>query len=394
MMTFSEYLKILHSYIGVECDNQDYIPYLLTLIMREPSTEAEIKADEQNEYYPYNGASSEKDYLGRIYNGKALPKKKARMIKKYFGTEAFVQEFESVESEAREKMVSELAAYGVVCSIDTLPDVCEELIGLFIDAAVMGIDTVDVSLVGDGKELTLPVYDDSDLKQKYGVHLLAETKQLCPNDKCTAQLYQDVEGRSAFDYTIVQLNPRLPRDTVDNLIALCPECARKYMFNITLEKMHRLEDIKLRLTMWMEAFSEISDEKIVDGVERVLQKISQIPITRTMELNYNPSEVAKKMDGTDPALFIKIHSFVSKYYPDVESLFKQLEMEGTVDYDRFCSQMKYQYKDLANQGLEQSQIFDGLVSWLASSTNEEKTPCEVVVSFFVQKCEVFDVISE
>ena len=90
----------------------------------------------------------------------------------------------------------------------------------------------------------------------------------------------------------------------------------------------------------------------------------------------------------------KQRNFVNKYYPDVETTFKQLEMEGTVDYERFCSQMKYEYKDLAQQGLTQSQIFDKLVTWLAGLTNEETGPCEVVVSFFVQKCEVFDAISK
>ncbi len=393
-MTLSEFLKILHSYIGVECTNQEYIPFIVTLIMREPASDAEVQSDEQNKYYPYNGLESEKDFLGRIYNGRALPKTKARMIKKYYDTSAFVEVFDDVDIAARKKMVSELTAHGVNCSPETLPSICEELIGLLIDAATIGIETIDASLVGDGKELTLPVYDDSDLKNIYGVHLLAETKQRCPNDGCFKPLYQDINGKSAFDYTVVQVNPKLPRNTVDNLIALCPECARKYMFDITTEKIHRLEDIKLRITMLMEALDEISDEKLVAGVERVLHKIAQIPITQVMELNYSPTEVVKKMDGTDSSLFMKIHTFVNKYYPDVENTFKQLEMEGIVDYERFCSQMKYEYKDLAQQGLTQSQIFDKLVTWLAGMTNEETGPCEVVVSFFVQKCEVFDAISQ
>lgn len=112
-MTLSEFLKILHSYIGVECTNQDYIPFIVTLIMREPASDAEVQADEQNKYYPYNGMESEKDFLGRIYNGKALPKTKARMIKKYYDTSAFVEAFDDVDVAARKKMVSELAAHGV-----------------------------------------------------------------------------------------------------------------------------------------------------------------------------------------------------------------------------------------------------------------------------------------
>ena len=396
-MKLGEYLQILHSYIGTECENQEYIPYICTLIMREPSTPADQKADDNNAYYPYYGFDkAEKDYLGRIYNAKRdLPKQKARMIKARYFPKAFTDSFGPLGKTARAAMIDALKPYGVSCSIQTLPRACTELIGLFVDAAVMGIYEVDASLVSDGKELTIPVYDDTDLKKKYGVHLLAETRQLCPYDRCFKPLYQDEDNKSAFDYNVVQINPKLKQDTPDNLIALCPECARKYMFNLTPEKVERLEDIKLKLTSLMEAMESISEEKIVAGVERVLQKISAIPFDQAMDLKYDPTEVIKKMDKTDPALYIEIRGFAGSYYPDVESIFKQLQAENQCDYDKFCYQMKFQYKALADQGtLTQREIYDELCEWVHETTHEDMSSCKVVVSFFVQKCEVFDVISE
>ena len=396
-MKLGEYLQILHSYIGIESDNQDYIPYICTLIMREPSTPTEKKADDNNAYYPYYGFDkAEKDYLGRIYNAKRdLPKQKARMIKAHYFPKFFTESFNSLGKTARGAMLDELKKYGVSCTVQTLPRACTELIGLFIDAAVMGIYDVDASLVSDGKELTIPVYDDTDLKKKYGVHLLAETRQLCPYDRCFKPLYQDEEDKSAFDYSVVQINPKLKRDTADNLIAMCPECARKYMFSLTSEKVERLEDIKLKLTSLMEAIESMSEEKIVAGVERVLQRIAAIPFDQVLELKYDPAQVIKKMDKTDPALYIEIHGFAARYYPDVEAIFKQLETENLCDYEKFCYQMKFQYKGLADQGtLSQREIYDGLAEWVHETTHEEMSFCKVVVSFFVQKCEVFDVIPE
>ena len=393
-MTLSEFLKILHSYIGTEYKKQDYFTYIITLIMREPSSIEEQKADEQNKYYPYNGLDSEKDFLGRIYNGKELPKAKARIIIRYFDTSAFIEKFEDINSSARIKMINELALYGVICTSENLPKVCSELIYSLINAATAGIKSIDASFVGDKKELTLSNYDDSDLKRNYGVSLLAETNQHCPYDGCFKPLYQCINGNSAFDYTVVQINPKHPRNTADNLIALCPECARKYMFDITDEKINHLEDIKLKISLLKESLDEISDEKTVKGVEDVLRKILNIPVGKILNLNYNPTEVLNKMDRTDSSLFMKIHNYVSKYYQDVESICKQLETEGVLDYERFCFQIKLQYKELNKQGLSQSQIFDSLVTWLAGHTNEEKGPCEVIVSFFVQKCEVFDAISK
>ena len=35
-----------------------------------------------------------------------------------------------------------------------------------------------------------------------------------------------------------------------------------------------------------------------------------------------------------------------------------------------------------------------MVDWLQRGTNEDRGACEVVISYFIQKCEVFDVIAE
>ena len=395
-MKLCEYLDILHSYIGTNCHNQDFIPYLCTLVMRAPKTPAEIKAEENDEYYPYSGKDSEKDFLGRVYSGKRdFPKQKARIIKSRYFPRRFGEEITALGKTARGEMVAALAKHNIICSVETLPQICIELMGLFFDAAAIGISEIDSSLVGDGKELTIPVYEDADLKKKYGVHLLAEARQLCPYDRCFKPLYQAKEDKSAFDYSVVQINPRLKRDTADNLIALCPECARKYMFSLTPEKVERLEDIKLKLTSLMEALESMSEEKIVAGVERVLQKIAAIPFDQVLELKYDPAQVIKKMDKSDPALYIEIHGLAGRYYPDVEGIFKQMEAENLCDYDKFCYQMKFQYKALAGQGtLSQREIYDGLSEWVHETTHEDMSFCKVVVSFFVQKCEVFDVISE
>ena len=395
-MTFSEYLKILHSYVGVNVDNQDYIVYLLPLIMRLPSGEEEEALEEQGLYYPYSGDASDRDMLLKIYNGsKELPKKKARMVKKYIELDGLKDEFLSIDINARNRLISELNPFGINCSAPELPEVCAELMGMFIDAASIGEKEIDASLAVIRDAALVAVYDDSQLKEKHGVHLLAETGNRCPYDGCYKSLHIETAGRSAFLYHAVQINPKQPRDNRDNLIALCQDCSNQYRFDLTIEKIERLEDIKLQISSLYEARETFSRERVVEGVEKVIRKISNIPLDRVAELNYKPTEVVKKMDKTDPSLFLKIHGLVSGYYPDVKELFQQIEMEGQLDFEKFCYQIKFKYKELADQaGLSQAQIFKVLVDWLASETNEEETWCEVVISYFVQKCEVFDAISE
>ncbi len=394
-MTLSDFLKILHSYVGTETDNQDYIVFLLPFIMREPRNDEERELDEQDKYYPYSGSDSEKDMLQKIYSGsKDLPQKKARNIKSRINTSGLKGLFSSIGTSARNRMIAELNPFGVNCTAGDLPDVCCELISMLVDAAVLKEKEIDASLACVKEAALVAVYDDTDLKDKHGVHLLAEVSNRCPYDGCFKPLYIESPARSAFLYNVVQINPKQKRDNRDNLIALCTDCSNRYRFDLTREKVERLEDIKLQLSSMYEAREGFSREQIVEGVEKVIRKLPDIPLDRVEELNYRPTEVIKKMDKTDPSLYIKIKGLVSGYYPDVKDLFQELEMEGELDFEKFCFQIKSKYKDLAGAGISQAKTFKLLVDWLASETNEDETWCEVVVSYFVQKCEVFDVISE
>ena len=80
---------------------------------------------------------------------------------------------------------------------------------------------------------------------------------------------------------------------------------------------------------------------------------------------------------------------VSVYYPDVESIFQAQVRENNFKYESFCYQVESRYLAFYDEGLEPEKIFDSLVQWLMDSTHGDRTYCEIVISFFVQKCEVF-----
>ena len=389
-MTLSDFLKLLHSYIGMDWDNQDYLANLLLFVMPEPSTPEDEELDSRGEYYPYNGADNEKDMLGRIYNGKPLPKKKARMIKSHYVPKVLKEEIAGLKKETKTKMRSDFAGYGIMCSEGEEADICDEILELLLDAAVIGEQEIDVKMIGQKMEAVIPSYNDDELKREFGVHLLAETNQHCPMTGCLTPLYIEEDGRSAFDYKVVQINPKLPQKVIDNLIAMCPSCASRFMFSRSKEKVADIEDIKLNISSVLAAIDILPNDKLVAGVKRVVSKIGAIPLEQIVALNYNPTEVIKKMDKRDAGLFIKIHQYVSKYYLEVENYCKEMELEGTLNYEKFCSQIKFKYQDLRDMGLTQTQIFDVLTEWIARETNEDKSSCEVVVAYFVQKCDVYE----
>ena len=63
-------------------------------------------------------------------------------------------------------------------------------------------------------------------------------------------------------------------------------------------------------------------------------------------------------------------------------------------YKPFCLQVRMTYINLSDMGLSQDKIFEKMVDWLQDATHEDRNSCEVIISYFIQKCEVFDAITE
>lgn len=389
-MTFGEYLQMLHLYVGIDWDKQDYIQNLSLLIMKEPETDKEIEEDERQEYYPLSASEADRDYSLKIYNGRALSKNKAKKIKKHYKPDALIEELEALESDNFTDFINDLRRKGVNCNGTNAITYSVELLKLLIDSAAVGVGEVDPSIIGT-IEPTIPVYDDTELKMKYGVHLLAETNNRCPC--CYDPLYIGENGNDAFVYTVVTINPKIKVESQDNMIATCRDCGDNYRRLRTDEKQEKLEDTKMRLIQLMESMDILTEEKVVAGVERIIAKIPEIPFESTMGLNYSPTEVINKMDRTDIPLMNKIYGYVTKYYEILQSMFQNAELEGNFKYDRFCRQIKKKYQDISELGMPQSWVFDQMVEWLAAETNESTSSCEIVISYFVQKCEVFDALS-
>ena len=65
----------------------------------------------------------------------------------------------------------------------------------------------------------------------------------------------------------------------------------------------------------------------------------------------------------------------------------------------FSAQIKNLFIDfdettVDGEPLSQTVIFDNLVRWLHENTDEDMEVCAIVISYFIQSCEVFDVIPE
>lgn len=227
-----------------------------------------------------------------------------------------------------------------------------------------------------------------------GVLLMAEAGSICPNDGCTKSLFVNENGHLGMLYDIAIIDPALPKDDLGNMIVMCPTCCTKYNLGKTAEMVSRMKAIKQALVDAYEAREITSEQNVEQSVRNVLEKIPNLPRPMNVDLNYDPVPVRRKIEADNSSLYLKAQGHVNVYYSAVDEVFRQMEAEGRLRFKSFCYQVRINYLNLKDKGYDQRKIYFEMTKWLHNATNEEWDSCEIVISYFVQKCEVFDVITE
>ena len=242
--------------------------------------------------------------------------------------------------------------------------------------------------VEENTQLTL----EDTITEKYGAGLMAEAGNICPYDGCSKPLMLRMNGVSVPDYAVVIIDKSQSSENTENMIALCHSCALKFSNSAGKEDISRLQEIKKKLLDDSDTQMIVSDQYIEESIRNVILKIPDIdPVIETAELNYQPVPINNKIEKNNHILLRKVKYYVENYYNAVESTFK--ELSGIIEFRKFCRQIGTNYDALYDKGYDQIKIFDRLVDWLQKSTNGNRDACEIVIAFFVQKCEVFDDIS-
>ena len=126
-----------------------------------------------------------------------------------------------------------------------------------------------------------------------------------------------------------------------------------------------------------------------------MQKISTFDEKGYEELSLKPVAVAKKIAKENNLLLHSIRDKVIKYFPFIQETFKDIEICRQNKFDIIASQVKTAFLKANEQNLSQNDIFNKLVEWLYSKTqNSSRIGCECIIAFFVQNCEVFNEISQ
>lgn len=225
----------------------------------------------------------------------------------------------------------------------------------------------------------------------FSKRLLLEANYHCPFFNCRHNLYITRGTTTADWYKSVLIDDSLSPDDYENSIAMCPECATLYMIDHTPFEVEKLKEKKREMVLSYEANEQLSSQKVVEGIERLLRKAGSIEEDQLNKQISDPVEIRNKIEKKYASLLISINALAVNYFNDIQAIQKQLEEEGVFNFDEFKGQIHAMYVSKKMQSLTQPQIFHSLSQWLSDSTGEDIEIARAVISYFIQICDVFEV---
>lgn len=132
-----------------------------------------------------------------------------------------------------------------------------------------------------------------------------------------------------------------------------------------------------------------------EEIKKVLTATAIITENDLKELKYEPVELKRKFKDDELSLKIKFAGYVNTYFTFIREEFQNLEGKNNFIFSVLSSQIKACFEKMESVTNNKYQIFNQMVDWLMTKTlSESKEACEIVISFFVQNCEVFREITE
>lgn len=239
---------------------------------------------------------------------------------------------------------------------------------------------------------------------------LEEVDSCCP--KCGTPFSRTNNGRFIKGYEIAHVFPNSPTpkektmlqnvriagtNSEDplNKIALCHDCHKYYDDNKSIELYNEMFDLKAEKHKALEAKKLILNQNIEAELTQIISKLaslSDLEIDGLKKLEYKALKVSDKIEDTYKLLRRRIENDVLEYFTFIRQEFASLPLES-FRFDTMALNIKYAYCKLRDKGLDKSEIYWQMTNWFKRKTACDVEACSIMVSFFVQDCEIYERLS-
>ena len=130
-----------------------------------------------------------------------------------------------------------------------------------------------------------------------------------------------------------------------------------------------------------------------DRLRSAVQKLVSLPNSGLANLSYNSLKIRQKIP--DDFLFLrqKIEDNVTRYFETLRQAFSDYDGENNC-FQSLQKSVREMFINIEQTSLNLSEIFNLMSTKISAQINEDIIVGEIIVSFFVQTCEVFNEISQ
>ncbi|BBM67078.1 hypothetical protein VA249_37240 [Vibrio alfacsensis] len=182
-------------------------------------------------------------------------------------------------------------------------------------------------------------------------------------------------------------------DSEGNFITLCKECHKMYDTQKTVEEYRHLVEVKKAINKIRALTDTWDNQTLHKDIALVAERIDQLDASASenTKLSFDALKVSDKTDDTFGQLNeMKVSMFVVNYFANIKESLKRLEMQRKASSLVICNQVRSYYSMLLFQDFNQNDIFEQMCDWFMVNTGiKERTKAEVLVSYFIQHCEIF-----
>jgi len=378
-MEFKTLFRIMKKHLA----DGDDVPYFFRELMAMITTVTEDEWGTGKDPSVKLGDETIRSYTKR----KLLPKKLAGTIVYRLTPEILAERINERSDTSRTLLADDLKGYDASLNAENVADA---IAGWIVEIIQQSAGLVSQTALQKQQQQLLA----SDLKAKYGDYLLGETDGYCPFPGCGRQLTITNNGKAVHTYE-VSLIDKQKSAAPDNLMAMCPQCYATYLLDNSRKLPRELREIKRILSTHKQSVHLLDDLPLEKGIVGVIKKIKTLGEKELFGASLDPKEIKQKLSPSqDMALYIAVNGYVTTYYTRIKEIMMNLDKRGEIDYDEIQDQVHAFYKRLKKANKSRLETFNEIAGKIHRVTLQDDLYCQIVVSYFVQSCEVFDAITE
>lgn len=382
-MLFVELAHAIHPYLMKDGDVPSFMRDLIQRICNIPEDEWYTKKDPSSDE-KYKDGSLRKFYT-RGLTKKLAKNMLGRLTRKNFIDSLNHDDYATDVSEVnRQSLAKAIMPFtDVAVNEDNVADVLFDLLKLSIEY------TVNPELEKD-RELKKATTFSNKAKINYGPKLLEDCKHTCSKPDCGNNLLTVTsDNQSTDDFEIIKISGN--ENTYDNLLAFCHDCFNSYSLKHTKTDERELIKIKALQSQTNDARQTLKTVDIEHGIRKVIENLKRAKQSDFESLNYTPVFVEQKIESqSNYFLYTEVITNVTKFYKYIDDAMKEAVKAKYFDDDLLRAQIKASYRKLGDKKMPKELIYQSLAERLNQITKQDVRYCYIVISYFIQSCEVFN----